>query len=223
MENWSVKSRDNIFFHWREVDWYTFSLKWKLAMEGIDDQCTKSASSISVTIPEKCPDRSLGWNHPQSFTYSASLPMASPLRFWPCYPLPGLLEAPLKSGLKLLWPHNFSVLHLGTAHISEQHWSLTPAQVVIKEVGCGFSGLWVQRWLNSSRNILVQSRYPRSLFHKWFLSNELVFIPFSSWSVGFVIFHMGLLPSFLPSWWQHIPAFLSGQFWAPALSTGSEF
>lgn len=116
VENWSVKSRDDIF-HWREVNWYTFALKWKWAMEGMDDQCTKSASSISVTIPAKCPDRSLGWNHPQSFTYSASLPMASPLGFWPCYPLPGLLEAPLISGLKLLWPHNFSVLHLGTAHI----------------------------------------------------------------------------------------------------------
>lgn len=177
------------------------ALKWKLAMEGIDDQCTKSASFISVTFPAKCPDRSMGRNHPQSFTYSVPLPMASSSGFWHCYTLPGLLEAPLKSGLKLLWSHNFFVLHLSTAHIL---WTTLNSDT--KEVGRGISGLWVHRWLNSSRNLLVQSRYPRSLSCKWFLSNELVFIPFSSWLVEFVTFHMGPPTYFLPSWWQPYPS-----------------
>lgn len=42
--------------------------------------------------------------------------------------------------------------------------------------------------------------------YKWFLSNELVFTPFSSWSVEFVIFHRGPPTSFLPSWWQPYPS-----------------
>lgn len=205
VENWSVKCRDGIF-NWRGVSWSIFNNHVKSSTVEYWWSVYKVCMMSFCPIPMKCPDRGLDWNHPQSFTHAASLTVASPQGFWPCYSLPGLLGAPLKSGLKLLSPTIFMFFFSALPTSCEQHWSLTPAQVVAKELGHGTSGPWMHGLLNSFLNILLQPRYPRSLFYKQFLSIELVFIPFTLWSVEFVNFHGGHLTSFLSSWWQRHPS-----------------
>jgi hypothetical protein len=81
----------------------------------------------------------------------------------------------LKFGLRHLYTNNFYVLRFCIACVL---WTtLTPAQVTTWAiVPVATEHMMAEIFLN----ILVQSKYPMALFSKQFLSNELVFTPFTS-------------------------------------------
>lgn len=171
-ENCSVTYRLDIF-SWRAVNGSTFSACRESSNAGY--WWAQGRPVVFLSHPGEMSRQKLGLKS-SSEHLILSLPSMASLQGFPlCWTLSGLWGFPLKFGLRHLYTNNFYVLRFCIACVL---WTtLTPAQVTTWAiVPVATEHMMAEIFLN----ILVQSKYPMALFSKQFLSNELVFTPFTS-------------------------------------------